>query len=281
MDRYLVIGNPIAYSLSPQIHTAFAQQTHQSLIYERLCVEPKDFYQTLDQFFASGGKGANITAPFKSLAFDYVKPRLSERAKLAKAVNTLYLNPSDNLVYGNNTDGIGFLRDLKKHQWNISQKNILILGAGGATRGILPTLLYEAPSSVTLYNRTSNKTRDLIHEFQKFNSITSISSFDDFSKQTPKIYDLIINSIPSTHIAQAECWSWLSSCINSDTHAYDLNYSAALDGNTHFLTQIKSFGCKHTLDGLGMLLEQAAESFFIWRGIRPRPSVVFSFNLLP
>lgn len=261
MDRYLVIGNPISHSLSPQIHTEFAKQTHQQLTYDRLCVEPKDFFQTLDQFFAAGGKGANITAPFKSMAFDYVQTRCTERAKLAKAVNTLYLNSVDNLVYGDNTDGIGFLRDLQQHHWSLTNKNLLILGTGGAARGILPSLISQHPSSITIYNRTSTKINALIHEFQP--PTTQLISF---SNQI-KTYDLIINSIPSAHISQAECWSWLSSCLNSDTHAYDLNYSQLED--PPFITQIKTLGCKHTLNGLGLLLEQAAESFFIWRGVRP------------
>lgn len=264
MDKYLVIGNPIAHSLSPQIHAEFAKQTHQVLTYDRLCVEPENFFSTLDSFFASGGKGANITAPFKSMAFEYTQSRCSERAQLAKAVNTLYLNPHDNKVWGDNTDGIGLLRDLKKHDWDISGKKLLILGAGGAIRGILPALLSENPESITLYNRTAAKANTLTHEFQGL-KLLNINKIEK--------YDCIINSIPSTHIPQAEFWSWLPTHLTALTCAYDLNYSREENMRTPFMVKIKSLDCKHALDGIGMLIEQAAESFFIWRGVRPKISI--------
>ncbi len=262
MDKYLVVGNPIAHSLSPEIHTAFAQQTHQLLTYDRLCVEPNDFLFTLDTFFASGGKGANITAPFKSMAYEYTKKHCSERAKLSKAVNTLYLNPQNNIVYGDNTDGIGLVTDLKKHDWNIKGKKILILGAGGAIRGILPALLSESPTSITLYNRTSSKTNEIIKEFQFLGPLFSFSN-------EKSMFDLIINSIPSRHVLDAEYWTWLSNIVSPETHAYDLNYSAQRNSDTPFISQMKLHHCQHILDGLGMLIEQAAESFYIWRSVKP------------
>jgi shikimate dehydrogenase len=265
LDRYLVIGNPIAHSLSPQIHTAFAKQTNQILTYDSLCVEPHEFFNTLDNFFASEGKGANITSPFKSMAFEYVKSNCSEKANIAKSVNTLYLNPIDNQIYGDNTDGIGLLRDLKKHEWNLSNKNILLLGIGGATRGILQDLLSQSPASITLYNRTSTKISTFIQEFP----ILDTHLLTPFSISFSQTYDVIINSIPSKQITQAEYWSWMSNIINPHTKAYDLNYSSSLDQHTPFINQIKTLGCKYTLDGLGMLIEQAAESFFIWREVRP------------
>jgi shikimate dehydrogenase len=271
IDHYLVIGNPINHSLSPQIHTAFAKQTNQSLIYDRLCVEPENFIQTLTHFFTSGGKGANITAPFKTMAFDYVQSRCTERAKLAQAVNTLYINPKDNLIHGDNTDGIGLLRDLQKHSWTITGKKILILGAGGAVRGIISSLLSENPLSIEIYNRTPNKITPLIQTFQHLGPLSSFSHSSS--------YDLIINSIPSHQVNQAEYWSWLPSLITPDTHAYDLNYRPPITGHpqTPFLEKMKFYGCLALLDGLGMLIEQAAESFFIWRNILPKSvSLIYS-----
>lgn len=271
MSQYLVIGNPIAHSISPKLHTAFAKQTQQILSYDKLCVEPENFFQTLDTFFSSGGKGANITAPFKSMAFEYTQHNCSEAAKLSKAVNTLYLNPKDNIVWGDNTDGLGLLRDLEKRGWTIARKKILILGTGGAVRGILPSLLSEKPASITLYNRSLAKANVLIHEFQSLGQLSSIIS-------ETETYDIVFNAIPSSQVEQSEFWSWLPSHIASQTHAYDLSYVQDQSMDTPFVLKIKKLGCLHAVDGLGMLVEQAAESFFIWRGVKPSTHIFHMDN---
>lgn len=275
--QYLVIGNPIAHSLSPQIHAQFAKQTLQSLIYDRLCVEPEHFFSTLDHFFKSGGLGANITAPFKSFAFDYTQEHCSEAARLSKAVNTLILK--DDIIYGDNTDGIGLLRDLQRLQWNITGKKLLILGAGGAVRGILPSLFSEKPKSITLFNRTTDRTQTIIHEFPFCRMYNQ-----NLLKQNSHLsYDIIFNAIPPAGLADADflqTWTDIVKNISVNTYAYDLSYdpqrSCIFDakpfGNpqTPFLSLLqKSTCCKNMTDGFGMLLEQAAESFFLWRGIRP------------
>jgi shikimate dehydrogenase len=261
MDHYLVIGNPIKHSLSPKIHTAFAQKTQQVLTYDALCVEPADFFNTLDDFFNhKQNKGANITAPFKAMAYEYTRNHCSTRAQLAKAVNTLYINPKDSLVWGDNTDGIGLLSDFKRLHWSVTNKKILILGAGGAVRGILPALFSQHPASITISNRTPEKVQQLQQDFAVF----SLPGQENFTEQ----YDIIINSIPSAHIDKDNA----KNTISLTTCYYDLNYSRiSLDVpvDTPWITMIKQFGCEKTSDGFGMLLAQAAESFFIWRGVRP------------
>ncbi len=273
-DHYLVIGNPIAHSLSPQIHTEFAKQTQQILTYDRLCVEPEYFFNTLDDFFTQGGKGANITAPFKSMAFEYVQEYCSESAKLSKAVNTLYVSPVDDHIWGDNTDGIGLLRDLKRLDWDITGKKILILGTGGAVRGILPALLSEKPQSITLYNRTEVKSAVIAKEFKALGNLLAFDLNMKNMEKNRNTYDLFFNAIPSTQIAESDFLSWLPNIISADSCVYDLSYSQDRTLDTPFIDEIKKIGkiadlSNQTADGLGMLLEQAAESFFIWRGVRP------------
>lgn len=265
-DKYLVIGNPVAHSLSPQIHAAFAKETHQILTYDRLCVEPEYFFDALENFFSHCGKGANITAPFKSMAFECTQDHCSEAAKLAKAVNTLSYNAETNILYGDNTDGIGLLRDLKRLNWSIAGKKLLILGTGGAVRGILPALLSEKPASITLYNRTPEKISVLIREFQFLGTLLPVTTENEH-KDT---YDIVFNAIPSAQVVESDFWTWLPQTISSYFCAYDLSYSQKKTIETPFIAKMKQIGCQKTADGFGMLLEQAAESFFIWRGIRPK-----------
>lgn len=269
MDRYLVIGNPIAHSLSPIIHRAFAEQTKEVLTYERLCVEPENFFKELDDFFRAGGKGANITAPFKGMAYQYTQGRCSKNAQITQAVNTLYLNPEDGQIWGETTDGVGLLRDLRNHQQSVTSKKILILGAGGTTRSILPALFSENPESITVYNRTQEKIEALMGLFSSLGSLKNLTSNQPLS--TLHGYDLVFNTIPS--LASTESFF---STLGLDklllrghkTYFHDVNYQK----ETPFLEYIQSIGATHMSDGLGMLIEQAAESFFIWRGVRPSTS---------
>lgn len=248
--RYLVIGNPIAHSLSPQLHTLFAEQTQQHLVYDRLCVEPENFVKALDDFFASGGKGANITAPFKTQAYEYTKKYCSDAAVLSGSVNTLYVHPEKKYICGANTDGIGLVRDLQKAHWPIFNQHILILGAGGATRGILPALLAENPASMSLYNRSQDKAKKMMDQFS-------------LSLPTKSHYDLIINTIPAYQIPRLP--------QVTATYLYDLNY---IHGPV-----IQTIETSHIRHGLGMLLEQAVESFYIWRGVRPELTQTVLDNL--
>lgn len=290
-DKYLVIGNPISHSLSPQIHSIFAEQTQQNLVYDKFCVEPEHFFNTLEQFFSSGGKGANITAPFKSMAYEYTQEHCSEAAKIAKAVNTLYFNPEYNSIWGDNTDGIGLLRSLERLNWNISDKKLLILGSGGAVQGILALLLKKKPESITLYNRTQGKAKMLARSLKHLGKIfTDISEFSESLNESPLLgervaegqvrgnaatFDFVFNGISGQEIKQSDIWEWLPQYISTETKAYDLSYTQHLE-ETPFIQKMKKLGCTDTTDGFGMLVEQAAESFYIWRGIRPDTGLVYS-----
>lgn len=269
IDRYVVIGNPISHSLSPKIHTYFSKQTDEALTYQSMCVQPTDFLNTLNSLFTHGLKGANITSPFKNMAFEYTKNHCSDSAKLSKAVNTLSIK--DNHVWGDNTDGVGLLKDLTSlnksseilSQWKITGKKILILGAGGAVRGILPALLSENPKSVALYNRSSAKSMFLCQEFRELGNVSPFM-------QSHESYDFVFNAIPSSEILKADCWLWLPDVLSTQTSFYDLNYSAKI--NTPFIEKIQQeiqSVLSYSTDGMGMLIEQAAESFLIWRGVRP------------
>ncbi len=256
-DRYAVIGNPIGHSKSPFIHTAFAQQTQQALTYTAELVELGQVAQFVKHFSENNGKGLNVTVPFKLDAFE-LADQLSGRAQRAGAVNTLTLK--DNKTIGDTTDGTGLLNDLiKNHQQIIKNKNILIVGAGGAVRGVLEPLLLESPASLSIVNRTVSKAQQLAEDFSTFGNILAC----DFNELKNKKFDLIINGtsaslsgelppLPETLFAENAC-------------AYDMMYAKE---DTVFMQWAKQQGATLTLDGLGMLVEQAAESFFIWRGVR-------------
>jgi shikimate dehydrogenase len=246
-DRYAVIGNPIEHSLSPVIHQAFAKQTQQMLTYERLLSSlspPDQFIVTVRQFMASGGKGLNVTHPFKEQAFALVE-QYSKRAARAKAVNTILCQP-DGSLYGDNTDGIGLVRDLTiNQQYPLRGKHILLLGAGGAVRGVLGPLLDEQPAQITIANRTLEKAQQLAREFP-----IHACSWDKLDKMSKLSFDIIING--TTVLLRDH---FIMHRENGATQFYDMNYI-------------------NSCDGLGMLVEQAAESFFLWRGIRPNTQQV-------
>ncbi len=266
MDKYAVIGNPIEHSKSPQIHSAFAKQEHVAIDYQRLLAEQHSFKQTVNAFFASDGKGLNVTVPFKVDAFEQCK-HLNQYAKAAQAVNTLSINQHGEWI-GANTDGIGLLRDLTHNlQIDIKDKNILVLGAGGATRGILLPLLEQCPKKILIANRTVEKALQLANSFNETGTIRGCG-YDDVDDHA---FDIIINA---TSASLANTLPPLSSHIVKQTSiCYDLAYS---DEPTAFIRWARQQGIQQAHDGIGMLIEQAAESYYIWRGFKPKTKDIFA-----
>lgn len=257
MDKYLVIGDPIEHSLSPFIHTQFAKDTEQSIQYARQKIQAVDFKSALDDLINTGIKGVNVTLPLKSLAFTYADV-LSERAKLAGAVNTLKIE--NNQVFGDNTDGFGLIRDLTVNlKIQLKDARILLLGAGGAARGIIKPLLDEEPKILIVANRTMSKAQGLVEEFKVYGNI-SASGFSDLIGT----FDLILNATSASIGDQMLPIS--GEVVGANTVVYDLMYAKQA---TTFMRWATRHQAKTVCDGLGMLLEQAAESFFIWRSVRP------------
>ena len=261
MDNYGVVGNPINHSKSPEIHQLFAKQVEHDILYHRIPATDENFTSVLEEFFKKGGKGLNITLPFKEKAFRFADS-CTDNAQSCQSVNTLTFS-EDGRAHGDNTDGIGLINDLKNNDILLENKEVLILGAGGATRGIVPVLFKNGVGSITLYNRTAEKAELLQEEFMPFGEIQSLSS-DDLTggfglviNATSASLDGVIPDIPDNVVSNAIC--------------YDLAYSY---GETSFLNWAKKNGSAKNLQGLGMLVEQAAESFYIWRGVRPRTSEV-------
>jgi shikimate dehydrogenase len=257
-DLYAVFGNPIAHSKSPLIHTEFAKQTGQNIEYTRQLVESGQFNSAAKKFFDQGGKGLNITVPFKLDAFQFADT-LNERARLAGAVNTLK-KLADGKIFGDNTDGCGLVRDITQNlKWTIKNKSILILGAGGAVRGVLGPLLAEKPAQIVIANRTVEKAVELMHVFNS--PAIRGCGYDAIE---PATFDLIINGTSAS--LSGELPSIHTNGLSATTNCYDMMYSK---NPTVFMQWASGYGSEHVSDGLGMLVEQAAESFYIWRGVRP------------
>ncbi|MCF6323317.1 MAG: shikimate dehydrogenase [Gammaproteobacteria bacterium] len=257
-DAYAVMGNPISHSKSPLIHAAFARQTQQRLDYSAIQVDAGGFEQAVGNFRASGGKGLNITVPFKQEAWKFVDER-SERAVQAGAVNTISFD--DGCCIGDNTDGVGLVRDLiENHSVGLAGKRILILGAGGAVRGVLGPMLAQQPSKIVIANRTEEKALTLANEFNRRDQLRGCGfpAIDDQS------FDLIINGTAAS--LRGDLPPVPATAISNNTCCYDMMYGKM---PTVFMAWASKHGALKVLDGLGMLVEQAAESFFIWRGIRP------------
>ncbi len=258
-DRYAVMGNPVAHSKSPQIHAAFARQTGQRMVYEAIQVDEGGLPQAVGNFQASGGKGLNITVPFKREAWALADER-SARAEEAGAVNTLMFRP-DGTIYGDNTDGIGLVRDLTdNHGLGIAGRRLLLLGAGGAVRGVLGPLLAQHPAQVVIANRTVYRAEELAAEFAGAVAIDACG-FDDLAGQR---FDLIINGTAAS--LQGSALPLPDGILAEGGWCYDMMYGAEL---TPFLRWARRQGAARWSDGLGMLVEQAAESFYLWRGVRP------------
>ncbi len=267
-DQYAVFGNPISHSKSPRIHALFAEQTKQDIEYNKVLVEHGQFASEAKHFFDDGGKGLNITVPFKLDAYQFAEQNgsVSERAKLAGAVNTLKKLP-DGKIFGDNTDGAGLVRDITQNLgWTIKGKNVQILGAGGAVRGVLGPLLEQQPKEIIIYNRTQEKADDLVNLFKRFGNI----SVRDQKQDEPSIsIDLIINGTSASLTGDKPLlMSQMKLKLAPDAHAYDMVYGKLSALEAELLPTMKVF------DGLGMLVEQAAESFYIWCGIKPETKSV-------
>lgn len=258
MDRYLVIGNPIAHSRSPEIHARFARQTGQSIAYERLLVEPGDFSRAAEAFFAGGGCGANVTLPFKAEAFAFAAAR-TDRARQAQAVNTLARGEEGSIV-GDNTDGAGLVRDLLANLgWPLAGRRVLLIGAGGAASGVVGPLLQQAPAELVVANRTVSRAEALAQRFAAAGVIRGVGL-----GPVDAPFDVVIHAASSSTRGEAPIVP--AGAIDGQSCAYDMAYGAAA---TPFLALARAAGSRRLADGLGMLVEQAAESFLLWRGVRP------------
>jgi len=263
-DHYAVMGNPIAHSKSPLIHTAFAKQTQQALQYDAILVDKSQFTQAVQTFQAPGGKGLNITVPFKQAAWALADQR-TQRAQRAGAVNTLWFDKQGQRI-GENTDGIGLVRDItQNHGGQIQGQRILILGAGGAVRGVLEPLLQAMPAQCVVANRTVSKAEALAKLFAAFGNVTACS-YDALQGQS---YDLIINGTSAS--LQGELPPLPDGLVAEGGWCYDMMYASTA---TPFVQWGQKQGTALALDGLGMLVEQAAESFYLWRGVKPDTAAV-------
>jgi shikimate dehydrogenase len=258
-DRYALFGNPVAHSRSPQIHRLFARQTGQDLLYTAEQIEPDRFEAAVEHFLQGDGKGLNVTVPFKERAWALAQWR-SERAEQAGAVNTLY-RLEDGRMAGDNTDGIGLVRDLSANNGiDLKGAAVLILGAGGAVRGVLQPLLAAGVASILIANRTPAKAAALAQRFDPALGVAGCG----FAEIPARPFDLIINGTSAS--LQGELPPLSSATVSTHTACYDMMYAAE---PTPFCRWAQQRGAARVIDGLGMLVEQAAESFWIWRGVRP------------
>ena len=264
MDVYAVAGNPIAHSKSPTIHRRFAQQTAQAMHYGMLMPELGEFAKAANTFFAAGGKGMNVTVPFK-LDAQALADVLTPRAELAGAVNTLWQH--EGLLYGDNTDGAGLVRDLQAQGIALANASICILGAGGAVRGVLGPLIEQTPQSIIIANRSIDKAQDLQQAFQAMADahgvLLTVCPVDALGSQPQHAaIDLIINATAAGLSNDSPLSDAIAQQILRPTvFAYDMVYGKI----THFMQQAINQGCRVS-DGLGMLVEQAADAFLLWRG---------------
>ena len=257
-DHYCVLGNPVAHSRSPAIHAQFAAQSGQDVVYEALLAPLEGFADTVHGFIAAGGKGANVTVPFKEEAFR-LSNRLSPRAERAGAVNTLTFTADG--ITGDNTDGAGLVRDIEANLgFPLAGKRILLLGAGGAARGVIAPLLACKPAGLTIANRSADKAQALA---DRFSDIAAVDA-GNFAKTASSRFDVIINATSAS--LAGEALPLPAGIFAPGSLAYDMMYGK---GETPFLALARAQGAAHLADGLGMLVEQAAEAFLVWRGVRP------------
>ena len=258
-DHYAVMGNPIAHSKSPRIHSLFAEQTGEDIDYRAILVDMDGFADAVDTFRKEGGIGLNVTVPFKQQAWA-LATRRSPRAELAGAVNTLTMDHDGTLV-GDNTDGAGLVRDLQNnHGATLAGKRVLLLGAGGAARGVLEPLLGEKPALLVIANRTPAKAVELARLFCTLGHIEGCG-LEDVAGQS---FDIAINATAASLAGDVPAIS--GDAITPDSWCYDMMYG---DKPTAFMEWANAQGATRVMDGLGMLVEQAAESFYGWRKVRP------------
>lgn len=259
-DLYAVMGNPIAHSKSPMIHTHFAKSSRQDLIYSAILVPQGEgtFAAAANDFFQRGGKGLNVTVPFKEDAWRYAD-QFTPRAQRAQAVNTL-MKMDDGKVLADNTDGVGLVKDIIENQnISIQGKRVLILGAGGAVRGVLQPILEKQPEALVIANRTVSKAEKLARDFANLGNIVA-KGFNAIDSE----FDLIINGTSAS--LQGDVPPVPTSVIGDHTVGYDMMYSYEPTAFNQWMLQ---HGAEHVCDGLGMLVEQAAAAFLLWRGVAP------------
>jgi shikimate dehydrogenase len=263
MDRYVVIGNPVAHSLSPEIHARFAAATGEAMAYDRLLVEPGGFAAAARAFFEGGGRGANVTLPFKEDAFAFAQSR-TPRAELAGAVNTLAAQGGT--LVGDNTDGAGLVRDLTANLGlALRGRRILLIGAGGAARGVVAPLLDLGPSLLVIANRTAQRARELARRFAQCGPV------EPSGLEAPgEGFDLVVNATSAS--TRGEALAIAPRVFAPGATAYDMAYGKAA---RPFLEAARAAGARAS-DGLGMLVEQAAESFLLWRGRKPETAGVIA-----
>jgi shikimate dehydrogenase len=272
-DRYAVIGNPVSHSKSPQIHKMFAEQTGQDISYEAIPAPLDGFAETVELLRKEGYKGCNVTVPFKFEAFLQTNER-TKRAEVAKAVNTLRFD--HDIIYGDNTDGAGLVNNLKNNlNFYFNNKRILLIGAGGAAWGVSLPLLHESPKRLVISNRTIAKAEDaqrILFPFTKGTLTEFVAKkFDDL---TGEQFDLVINATSSGLSDENPLPKNIGNIFAHGALAYDLMYGR----ETPFMKFALAQGVSkdRVIDGLGMLVEQAAESFFLWRGVHPKTAPVIA-----
>lgn len=267
MDKYLVVGDPIAHSKSPEIHQQFAEQTEQHIHYDKLRLAENDFDEAVKAFASLGGKGMNITVPFKEKAYA-LADELSDRARLAGAVNTLVFRENGR-IYGDNTDGAGLVSDIiERLKWTLSDKRVLVLGAGGAVKGVLLPLLKCKPKTVVIANRTAEKAVSLAEQFSAYGNISGMGFMQ---LDTQDVFDVVINGTSAG--LSGEMPVLPPSIVNEQSCVYDMVYAKE---PTACLRWAAALGVSQLADGLGMLVGQAAESFYLWRSVKPDPTAVLT-----
>lgn len=265
-DQYAVMGYPVTHSKSPQIHAAFARQTGEPIEYRALEVQPGTFIPRVQDFFRQGGRGLNVTVPFKQEAWELAAVHTPEAAT-AGAVNTLFMG-ADGRLHGHNTDGIGLVRDIiANHGGTLAGKSLLIVGAGGATRGILLPLLLQQPARIRIANRTAAKAVELAAAFSTHGYVSG----GGFAELQGQSFDWIINA--SAASLQGELPPLPAGILGNQGWCYDLMYGTE---PTIFCRWASASGAQRVMDGLGMLVEQAAEAFSTWRGVRPDTAPVLA-----
>jgi len=265
-DQYGVVGHPVAHSWSPFIHGLFARETGQTFTYRLYDLTPEEFTGRVLGFFAGGGRGLNVTLPHKIAAVE-VATELTPRAARAQAVNTLAAQ-ADGRLLGDNTDGAGLVNDLCHNLGVvITHRRILMIGAGGAARGVLVPLLNLEPAGLVIANRTAARAQALARDFQDLGAVTG----SGFSTLSGGAFDLVINATSAS--LRGEVPEIPASAISQETVCYDMAYGRS---ETAFLRWAAGLGCARAIQGWGMLVEQAAESFRVWRGIRPPTAAVLT-----
>lgn len=264
-DHYCVFGNPISHSKSPLIHSAFARQTGEDLSYSAILAPLDGFATSVHAFVTAGGRGANVTVPFKEQAWQLVSRRTA-RAELAGAVNTLLFGNTG--IVGDNTDGAGLLRDITLNlHYPLLGRRVLLLGAGGAARGVSGPLLSARPASLVIANRTAARAHALAEHFAQLGAVTG----SDYSELAGQSFDIVINA---TSASLGDALLPLPPGLFAvGSLAYEMMYGR---DDTPFLAFARAQGAEQLADGLGMLVEQAAEAFYLWRGVRPDISPVLA-----